>query len=266
MHGPLLLTRALAGLMAAQSLIGLLLSDHYRDLEPIRTTWFGNDWVTLILAVPLLLLGLVRGARGSTRGLLVWLGLIAYAVYNYAFYLFGAALNVFFPFYVLAFVVAVVALILGLSRLDVVAVARRFGPGTPVRAMGGLLTGIGIGLAAVWIVMWAAHVFAGRPTPVDPEAFKIVAALDLGLMVPALIAGGVLLWRRKPWGYVIATLASIQGALYLLVLSVNSIVAIRRGLASAPGELPIWGTLLVVTTVIALVLLASIQRERVVSP
>jgi hypothetical protein len=65
---------------------------------------------------------------------------------------------------------------------------------------------------------------------------------------------------------VIAALASIQGALYLLVLSVNSIVAIRRGLASAPGELPIWGTLLVVTAIIALVLLASIQRERVASP
>jgi hypothetical protein len=63
--------------MATQSLIGLLLWEHYRDPEPIRTTWFGNDWVTLILAVPLLLLGLVRGARGSTRGLLLWLGMIA---------------------------------------------------------------------------------------------------------------------------------------------------------------------------------------------
>jgi hypothetical protein len=127
--------------MTAQSLTGLLLSDHYRDPEPIRMTWFGNDWVTLI-----------------------------------------------------------------------------------------------------------------------------VAALDLALMVPALTAGGLLLWRRRPWGYVIAALASIQGALYLLVLSVNSIVAIRRGLASVPCELPIWATLLVVTTAIALGLLASIQRERVALP
>jgi hypothetical protein len=55
----------------------LFVWEHYRDPEPIRTTWFGNDWVTLILAVPLLLLGLVRGARGSTRGLLLWLGMIA---------------------------------------------------------------------------------------------------------------------------------------------------------------------------------------------
>jgi hypothetical protein len=64
---------------------------------------------------------------------------------------------------------------------------------------------------------------------------------------------------------VIASLASIQGALYLLVLSVNSVIAIRRGLASAPGELPVWCTLLIVTTVIAVVLLANVQQERVIS-
>ena len=42
-------------------------------------------------------------------------------------------------------------------------------------------------------------------------------------------------------------------------------IAIRRGLASAPGELPVRGTLLVVTTVIALVLLANVRQERVMS-
>jgi hypothetical protein len=66
--------------------------------------------------------------------------------------------------------------------------------------------------------VWAAYIFAGRPTPVEPEAFKVVAALDLSLMVPALITGAVWLWRRAAWGYVVASVASIQGALYLLVL------------------------------------------------
>jgi hypothetical protein len=132
-----------------------------------------------------------------------------------------------------------------------------------VRLIGGSLVFVGIGLATVWIVTWAAYVFAGRQTPVEPEAFRLVAALDLSLMVPALTVGGVLLWRLVPWGFVIAAIASIQGALYLLVLSVNSIVAIRRGLANAPGELPIWGTLTIFTTTIALLLLANIRHERV---
>lgn len=94
-----------------------------------------------------------------------------------------------------------------------------------------------------------------------PEAFKVVAALDLSVMVPTLTVGGILLWRRQPWGYVIAAIGSIQGALYLLVLSVNSIVAIRRGLVAAPGELPIWGMLMVFTTAVAVAQLASVCPE-----
>src|SRR5688572_19998748 len=93
--------------MSTQATMGLLFPAVYRDAEWIRATWFGNDLVTLTLAVPLLLMGLVGATRGSVRGLLLWLGMIGYALYNYAFYLFGAALNAFFPLYVAALVLAV---------------------------------------------------------------------------------------------------------------------------------------------------------------
>jgi hypothetical protein len=95
----------------------------------------------------------------------------------------------------------------------------------------------------------------------DSSVLQLVAALDLAVMVPALTMGGILLWRRHPWGYVLASIASIQGAMYLLVLSVNSMVAIRRGLVAAPGELPIWGSLMVLTTVVAVAVLASVRPE-----
>jgi hypothetical protein len=110
--------------------------------------------------------------------------------------------------------------------------------------------------------MWAAYVFAGQPTPVEPEAFKLVAALDISLMVTGLTFGGVLLWQRKTWGYVVAPIASIQASLYLLVLLVNSIVGIHRGLSKAPGEVPIWGTLAAITTTVTMLLLTNIRRER----
>jgi hypothetical protein len=76
--------------------------------------------------------------------------------------------------------------------------------------------------------------------------------------VPALAVGGVMVWRRTSWGYVIATIAAIQGALYLLVLSVNSAIAIKRGLVSGPGELLIWGPLTIFTTMAAILLLRSV--------
>src|SRR6186997_523856 len=100
------LSTVLLAVMLTQAITGLAFQTAYRDVEWIRATWFGNDWVTLIVAAPLLFIGLARTAVGSVRGLLLWLGLIGYALYNYAFYLFGAALNAFFPIYVVAVVLA----------------------------------------------------------------------------------------------------------------------------------------------------------------
>jgi hypothetical protein len=191
------------------------------------------------------------------RGRLVVLGIAAYAIYNYAFYLFGAALNAFFPLYAACLLLGVATLGLGASRYDLTRLASSFAAWTPVRLIGGYLAGVAAGLTVVWLGMWGAYAFAGRPTPIEPEAFKVVAALDLCLMVPALACGGVMLWRRRPAGYLVATVAAIQGALYLLVLSVNAAIAIRRGVAAAPGELPIWAPLTLFTTFAAVVLVCS---------
>ena len=62
--------------------------------------------------------GLTWTQRGSVRALLLWLGTLAYAVYNYAYYLFGAALNAFFPLYVAALITAALALILALFAIS----------------------------------------------------------------------------------------------------------------------------------------------------
>jgi hypothetical protein len=259
MRIPHWLTVILAGVMLAQALSGLLFANLYQDLEPIRTGWLGNDVVTLVCAVPLLLVGSVRARQGSIRGLLLWVGLLWYALYNYAFYLLGTALNVHFSLYVAAVLLAVVILARLLTTIDARAVAASFRSTLHVRLIGGSLATVGFALAAVWLGMWAAHVFLAHPLPAGPEVFRLVAALDLTLMVPTLTLGGLLLWRRHVWGFTIATAASVQAALYLIVLSVNAAVAIGRGLAPSPSELPIWGTLAILFASQALILFWNIR-------
>lgn len=56
--------------------------------------------VTLLVAVPLLVTGLILGSRGSRRGRLLWLAMLFSVMYSYLFYDVGAAFNVFFPAYV----------------------------------------------------------------------------------------------------------------------------------------------------------------------
>jgi hypothetical protein len=251
------LTAVVAIVMLAQSALGLLFRGQYRDVEWIAATWQGNDWVTLVVALPLLSAGIVLTRGGSVRGLLIWLGTLAYAIYNSAYYLFGAALNAFFPLYAVTVIVSAVALIFALSGIAPSGIARRFRAGTPARLLGGYFVFVGLTLAAVWLGLWTAYVFAGRPTPIEPEAFKLVAALDIVLMVPILAIGGVLLWRRNAWGYIVSAIAGVQGSLYLLVLTINSIIAVARGLTAGPGEMPIWGGLAAMTTAATLLLLEN---------
>jgi len=251
------LSVVVAFVMLAQSAFGLLFRGQYRDVEWIAASWLGNDWVTLVVALPLLSAGIVLTRRGSVRGLLIWLGTLAYAIYNSAYYLFGAALNAFFPLYAVTVIVAAAALILVLSAIAPSRIARRFRAGTPSRLLGGYFAFVGLSLAAVWFGVWSAYVFAERPTSIAPEAFKLVAALDTVLMVPIFVTGGILLWRRNAWGYIVSAIAGVQGSLYLLVLTVNSIIAVARGLTAIPGEVPMWGAIAAMTTAATLLLLGN---------
>jgi hypothetical protein len=244
------LTATLGGLMLAQAVLGLVFREQYRDVEWIAATWLGNDWATLTIALPLLAASFMSIRRSSGRALLLWMGILGYALYNYAYYLFGAALNVFFPLYLAALITAALALIRALAVTPSADIARWFSDRTPTRFVGGYFVFVGIALAGIWLGIWAAHVFAGRPTPLEPEAFKLVAALDTVLMAPALVGGGILLWQRKPWGYVICAIAGVQASLYLLVLSINSIIFVAQGLADWPGELPLWSGLAAATSAV----------------
>lgn len=254
------LSIALAALMVAQSALGLLMPQLYRDEAWIAATWYGNDWVTLVLGAPLLVAGMLLAKRGSVRGYLLMLGMLGYGAYNYAYYMLGAAIGVFFPIHIAGVLLAVAAIIVSLAHTDAAEVAGAFRSNTPVRALGGFYVFVGTGLSIVWLGMWAAHVFGGVPTPIAPEQFKLVAALDVSVMVTALATGGILLWRRNAWGYVLAAMAGVQGSLYLLVLSLNTLISFARGLSEPPGELPIWGSLMIATSIATLILLACVEN------
>jgi len=199
MKTPYIFSVWLAALMAAQSRLGRVFQGQYRDVEWIRATGFGNDLVTLRLVVPLLIAALVLVRCDSSRGLLLWLGVLGYGTYNYAYYMLGASLNVFFPLYIILLVLSMAILILALSRTDAAQVAAGFRAKTPFRLIGGYLVFVAVGLSLVSFGMWAAYIFAGWLTPVETEAFKPVAALDTAIMVPVLAFGGILLWAFSPY-------------------------------------------------------------------
>jgi hypothetical protein len=253
------LSWALVPLMVSASLAGLLWEGLYRDAGWAQAAWFGNDLVTLFVAVPALGLSLALARRGSTRGELVWYAMLGYAVYNYAYYIFGARMNELFPLYVLLFVLPIIALMLALGRLEPEAIVDEFRPTTPVRWISAYMVFTGAGLAVAWTAQWAQWVFAGIEPAIGEEAFTLIAALDLSLMVPFFLIGAGLLWRRRPWGYVLAVLMNLKGATYTLVLTAGSAVGAARGIEGSAEQVPVWGVWTLVGLAATVALLAGVR-------
>ena len=188
---------AIAAVMAAMSAIGLLQPAAVYPTDEFRRAFVPNDAVSLVIGLPILLGSMGLAFRGKWIGLLLWPGGLLFIFYNYLIYFFCMPLNAFYLGY-LALVMASGYTIIGwFSAIDGNAVRERLAGAVPERLCGGILAG----LAGLFLLRAAGIVFDAifNRTPV---AATILAVNVSDLVVsPVWVAGGVLLWRRRPFGY-----------------------------------------------------------------
>jgi hypothetical protein len=157
----------------------------------------GWDVFTLIVAVPLLLVGSVLVARGSFRGTLFAAGMLGYALYAYLEYAVTWAFGPLFPLHILITAASVVGLIGAGSLVASAGLVDRFVDGFPRRGWAALSVGMG----TILTLLWAARIADGLAAEVPVlhgETTMTVQALDLGLVVPMLFVLPALAWRRIP--------------------------------------------------------------------
>jgi hypothetical protein len=217
-----ILSAVVALMAAAASVGGLWLTDLYRATPEIVAVWRSTDRITLVVALPLLLASLALALRGSPRAQIVWMGLIGYMLYNYAFYLYGAAFNRFFLLYICLTALSIYALIFGLMSINVTNIGRIFRASTPVRWIGGYMLFFALGLGGVEIASIIQTITFGHIPP-DIAKLQIIYATDLTLLVPGVLLGGWLLLRRQLWGYIVAAMVNIKAVAYVLVLLTMSL-------------------------------------------
>jgi hypothetical protein len=230
-------------LAAIASAGGLLLKGLYRDNALVTVAWRGNDLVTLFVVIPIFAIALTAAKRGAVWAYLVWMGTLDYMLYNYAFYLFGAAFNWFFLIYAALLSLSIFALIFGLAKLDTKVIAQRFRAKTPVRWISAYLLVLAIGLSLIYLIQSIRFIVTGQlPSVITRTGHltSIVFALDLTLLIPFMILGAFWLLQRKPWGYILAGILTFKGPAYTLVLALSSGWAARMGLPNVATEIPIW--------------------------
>jgi len=201
----LTLAYALSGLLAVllvvSSVAGLLYGSRglYEPYPASLAGLVGQDMITLVVGLPLLFASVWLTARGSASGLLLWTGTLFYFAYSYYFYVIGG-FNALFLIYIAVVSTSLYGLLSLLFNTDPEALKARFSSRTPTRLVSGFLVGYSLLFALMWIGLTLSTLAAG--TRLD-EVTHAVIAIDCTVLLPLLVFGGLLLWRRRPWGYVL---------------------------------------------------------------
>jgi hypothetical protein len=240
----------LAILVIIAAVYGLVVDDAYRLVSPLtRETWRAQDAVTLT-TVPVLLWAAWRARAGSLTAHVASVGILTWLTYGYAHLSIGAPFNAMFLTYVSVMTLAGFAMLDGLLRVDVAAVAPAFAR-APRRATAWFLAIAGAGIGVLWLSEIIVALPGGLPTNIHlAELPNPTWVLDLGWIIPTALATALMLRRRHPAGPVIAGAMLVM----LLILSVTMLMVVPFALAAGLSADPVVSQQLAVFTVLFTVL------------
>jgi hypothetical protein len=247
--GWLWLTVPIVILLTIASGGGVFSSNLYRDNPSLIAQAIGQDFISLMVALPTLIISTVFAGRGSRRGQLVWLGSLVYLVYTYASYAFDIRFNSLFLVYVALLGCSLYALIGGLSTTYMTGIKESFTEKTPIKAISIYLAVVAVLFYAKWLSEILPAIIVGEiPQNIldSGTPSNAVYVLDMAWILPAFCIAAVNLWRKQPLGYALAGILLSSLALLILAIVGMVIVQVREGYATF-GVVMIFGVLFAFT-------------------
>lgn len=164
----------------------------------------GTALVLLVLAVPAMTSSIGPAARGSARAVVIWIGSLAYIVYNATMLVFATPFNPLFLLYVAMLSLSIATLICLLIKVEP---SRIHTNRLPVRALATYVWAIVLLNALAWLRTIVPAMFADDPTGFlkgTGIATSPSFVQDLAIWLPAMTVAGFWLWHRRPWGILLA--------------------------------------------------------------
>jgi hypothetical protein len=215
-----------------------------------------QDYVTLLLGIPLLIIALLAARTGSLKGRFLLAGTLGYFLVTYLFYLLIGMYNVLFLVYVCLLGTSFFAFMLTLLSFDRRQLPASFLSPTPHRLTGGFLVFQAVAIALLWLSIVVPPLLDGSIIPVQVEHYTtlVVQGLDLGLLLPAGIVAGTLFWRRRPFGYLFAPVYFVFLSLLMTALTAKVIAMALLGYNVIPSIfiIPVFNLLSILSSVLIL--------------
>jgi hypothetical protein len=236
---------------------------YYWDTVSTAAQMQANDLVTLMLGLPLLVASFRLARRGSLRGRLLLTGTLGFFLYTYMSMCFGAAYNSFFLVYVALFGLSLYAFILSMMSFDLAALPARFSDRLPRRGIAGVFFFTAAFLALAWLGRIAATFAPGAIPALENITSMFIQAMDLALIVPLCVLAAILLLRRSPWGYLLASVAVLKFVTMGLAVSLMGLNQARVGAPVSAVELVVFPIITLLNLALAVLLLKSVTVRSV---
>jgi hypothetical protein len=239
-------------LAIAGSIIALSVNSIYAGLTPVFFPQaLAQDIANLAFVSPAWLILAALALRGSLRAYLLWLGVLTFTVYNYVIYTFSVPFGPLFLLWVAVFGASLYALMGGVIAVDHKAVESSFTSrrATTVAAWFLIITGILFGF--LWLSEDVPALLSGNsPQSVIDMALPTnpVHILDLAFFLPAVIATGVMLLKRRPFAYTLAP------AFIVFLVLTGIPILLTPVVQSARGETAAWSVVVPIGTLVVILL------------
>ena len=234
---------------------------YYWDTLSSAAQTQANDLVTLVLGLPLLAISFWLASKGSLRGRMILAGTLGFILYTYMSMCFGAAYNSLFLVYVALFSLSLYAFILSMMSFDLKTLTAHFSEKLPRRWISGLLFFAAAFLAFAWLGRIAATFSPGTIPALENTTSMFIQAMDLGLIVPLCLLSGILLLRRRPWGYLLASVGMLKFLTMGTAVSVMGLNMARVGVPVSAVELIIFPTITIVNIIMVIALLRNVIEQ-----
>jgi hypothetical protein len=190
----------------------------------------GTALVMLLVGIPLLVVSMYVAAHGSMRARVVWLGAVAYFIYNAVMFVLATPFNQLYLVYEAMLALSIWSAILVIHGIDLDSFAQRFSPALPARAIATYVLVI-VGLNSLVWLAGAVPAVLSTSSPAVLVGTGLVTVptydQDLAFWLPLTAMAAVWLWRRQAWGYLIV------GAMLTYLVVEGAGVAVDQWMGSA---------------------------------
>ncbi|OEK01001.1 hypothetical protein BFP97_05515 [Roseivirga sp. 4D4] len=238
-----MLTTILATLCFFATVLGLVNNDLYMDGEWVNAQWLGQDFMTLVAAIPTLVYSSWMAIRKrSLKWELVLGGTLFYLVYVYTFYVFDATFTLLYFLHLPIFSISLLCLFVVfhhmLNARNDYAYRNRFS----LYLIIVFLLMIAVMLGSLWMRDLVNHLIVPdyfSETP-DGQPPLVIYSLDLGIIIPMMVIAALLLFQNHSLGLIMTGVMLVMTALIGFALMAMSASLYFKGLHPSTLLILLW--------------------------